>query len=82
MLRWLGYSLEFLLMALGIWVFISPWVLGFSDQTRAAWDNWISGAVIFLLALWAWWTLARPSGQRQRRERRRARPSGDRPASA
>ena len=81
MLRWLGYSIEFLLMALGIWVFISPWVLGFSDQTRAAWDNWITGAVIFLLAFWAWRTLAVPDRRRQTTPRRAARDE-DRPASA
>ena len=80
MLRWSGYAIEFLLMALGIWVFISPWVLGFSDQPRAAWDAWLSGAVIFLLALWAWWSLARPD--RRRQASRRARRGGDRPASA
>jgi membrane associated rhomboid family serine protease len=79
-LRWSGYILEFLLMALGLWVFISPWVLGFSDQPRAAWDAWLSGAVIFLLAFWAWWSLARPD--RRRQASRRARRGGDRPASA
>lgn len=80
MLRWSGYMLEFLLMALGLWVFISPWVLGFSNQSRAAWDAWISGAVIFLLALWAWWSLARPD--RRRQASRRARRGGDTSASA
>lgn len=80
MLRWSGYIIEFLLMALGLWVFISPWVLGFSDQPRAAWDNWITGAVIFLLALCAWWIMAGPRLRRQ--AARRARSDGDRPASA
>ena len=80
MLRWSGFAIEFLLMALGLWVFISPWVLGFSDQSRAAWDAWISGVVIFLLALWAWWSLARPD--RRRQAARRARRGGDTPASA
>ena len=79
MLRWSGYIIEFLLMALGIWVFLSPWVLGFSDQSRAAWDNWITGAVIFLLAAWGWWTLAKPNKQRQ--ASRRTGPGGDTPAS-
>ena len=71
MLRWSGYVIEYLLMALGLWLLLSPWVLGFSDQLRAAWDAWISGTVIFLLALWAWWMLAKPSRRRQESHRTR-----------
>ncbi len=45
-------------MLLAIWLFISPWVLGFADVPRAAWDAWIVGVVVFLLA-WAGLAVAR-----------------------
>jgi hypothetical protein len=36
---------------LGIWVFISPWVLRFAvAQSVEAWSAWIIGALVFLLA--------------------------------
>ncbi len=38
---------------LGAWIFIAPWVLGFSGGRfpGANWDHWIVGALIFLIAL-------------------------------
>lgn len=36
---------------LGIWVFIAPWVLGFTALAAAAWDHWIVGALVFLIAI-------------------------------
>lgn len=38
---------------LGAWVFIAPWILGFAAATGAAWNAWIVGAAIALLALWS-----------------------------
>jgi hypothetical protein len=38
---------------LGIWLFISPWVLGFAYRTGMAWTAWIIGVLVFILALWA-----------------------------
>ena len=38
---------------LGAWIFVAPWVLGFTGLVRASWDHWIVGALIFLLALWS-----------------------------
>ncbi len=43
---------EWLNAALGVWLFISPWVLGIEDVGRAAWDAWIVGALVFILAAW------------------------------
>jgi hypothetical protein len=40
-------------LILGAWVFVSPFVLGFSDNQVALWDNLIFGAVAFLLAGWS-----------------------------
>jgi hypothetical protein len=44
---------EYISMVLGAWIFIAPWVLGFSPLERASWDHWIVGALIFLIALWS-----------------------------
>jgi hypothetical protein len=43
---WQGY----LRAALGIWVFIAPWVLGFTGLAGAAWDHWLTGAAIVLVS--------------------------------
>jgi len=42
---------EWLNLALGIWVFIAPWVLAFAGgKSDAAWDHWIVGALIVLVS--------------------------------
>ncbi len=35
----------------GIWLLISPYVLGFRDSTRATADSMVFGAVVILIAL-------------------------------
>lgn len=40
-------------LILGAWIFISPWVLGFSNHPNVNWDAWLVGGAIFILALWA-----------------------------
>jgi len=37
----------------GIALALSPWVLGFTTVTAAAWNAWLVGAAIALVALWA-----------------------------
>ncbi|HZT87232.1 MAG TPA: SPW repeat protein [Stellaceae bacterium] len=37
----------------GAWIFASPWALGYTHLSAAAWDQWITGALIFLIALWS-----------------------------
>ncbi len=37
----------------GIWLFVSPWVLGFTDQTTLMWSSYISGAALFVFGLWS-----------------------------
>lgn len=39
-------------LILGLWVFVSPWLLGFSDISTALWSNIIIGALIAIFALW------------------------------
>lgn len=43
---------EWINVIAGIWLFIAPWVLGFYDFDRAsAWNQWIVGVIVFLLAI-------------------------------
>jgi hypothetical protein len=42
---------EWVNMAVGIWLFIAPWILGFSGARNAAWDHWVVGLVVFLISL-------------------------------
>src|SRR3954465_3617475 len=39
--------------ALGLWMFVSPWVLGFIGNVEARNSAWALGALVFLMALWA-----------------------------
>jgi hypothetical protein len=50
----------------GAWTFIAPWVLGFAAVAAAAWNAWILGAIIFVLALWAMGSVGEPRGAPQR----------------
>ena len=46
-------TLEWVNAVLGAWLFISPWVLGFSGNGAAAWSAWIVGGLVLIFALWA-----------------------------
>jgi tetrahydromethanopterin S-methyltransferase subunit E len=39
-------------MALGIWLFISPWVLGFHASEALRWNSVVAGLLIAALAAW------------------------------
>ncbi len=43
---------EWIILVLGAWIFVAPWVLGFTPLPKASWDHWIVGALVFLIALW------------------------------
>lgn len=41
-------------LALGVWLLLSPWILGYAGMAAAAWSAWIIGmatAVFFAIAL-------------------------------
>lgn len=42
---------EYVNTVLSIWIFIAPWVLGFAMLSRASWDHWIVGVLIFLFSI-------------------------------
>ena len=44
---------EWVNLALGAWLLISPWLLGFSTATIAMWNAVILGALVVVFAGWA-----------------------------
>lgn len=50
-------------LVLGLWLFVSPWVLGYAGLRSAAWNSWIMGVVVaavsvsalILFAPWQEW---------------------------
>jgi ABC-type uncharacterized transport system permease subunit len=38
-------------LALGVWLFLSPWIFGFDSETAASWNAWLSGIVVAGLAV-------------------------------
>jgi len=43
---------EWINAIIAIWIFISPWVLGFSNEPNAPWNMFMVGAVVFILSIW------------------------------
>ncbi len=41
---------DWLNVILGVWLFLSPWILGFSGAGNAAWNAWIIGVAIVVFA--------------------------------
>jgi len=41
---------EWVDLAAGLWLFLSPWALGFSDHRGATWNAWLCGMAVFALA--------------------------------
>lgn len=37
----------------GAWLFVSPWILGFTAATTGTWAAYVLGAVVVLVAAWA-----------------------------
>lgn len=40
-------------LAIGLWVLISPWLLGFSGITVMMWGNVLAGMALVLMNLWS-----------------------------
>ena len=49
-------------LALGTWLFVSPWALGFSSSALLTWNAVIAGALVVVLAGWA---IVPPQGSSQ-----------------
>lgn len=50
---------EWTILALGVWLLVSPWILGFGISATVAWNVTVSGALVLALA---GWTLAMHGG--------------------
>src|SRR5438477_12073947 len=44
---------EWVNVALGVWLAVSPWLLGFNGVIPAMWNAVIGGILVAVLALWA-----------------------------
>ncbi len=45
-------ELYWVILVLGLWILISPWILGFAAFAPAMWSNVISGVLIIICSLW------------------------------
>jgi len=43
---------EWVDLIIGVWIFFSPWILGFSTISAALWNMLAVGAVVFVLSVW------------------------------
>jgi O-antigen/teichoic acid export membrane protein len=41
---------DWVYLILGVWIFVAPWVLGFTVLVRAKWDHYLVGAGIIVMA--------------------------------
>jgi hypothetical protein len=55
------YGLSWAMCALGVWMIISPWVVGESPDTGVVWNNIIIGALAVILGLVCAGTAAKAS---------------------
>ncbi len=47
-MKWLHWSV----FILGVWILISPWILGYWRITPALWNQVVAGVLVILLSLW------------------------------
>ncbi|HUX35809.1 MAG TPA: SPW repeat protein [Candidatus Paceibacterota bacterium] len=40
-------------LVLGIWILLSPWLLGFSSISIMTWSNLLAGIILILTSVWA-----------------------------
>jgi hypothetical protein len=50
---------EWINLLLGLWLIISPWVLGFASDIHAMWTSVILGIIAALISAWAVWDYQR-----------------------
>jgi SPW repeat len=49
---------------LGVWLVVSPWILGFAALTAALWNHVVVGVLIVVLAAWELWAVRhQPTGR-------------------
>jgi len=43
---------EWIHLAVGGWLFFTPWIFGYVTMTGAAWNAWIVGVLVAAIAIW------------------------------
>lgn len=43
---------DWLNLVLGAWLFFSPWIFSYTTMTNMAWNSYIVGVVVALIAIW------------------------------
>jgi hypothetical protein len=56
-------TLDWITAVVGLWLIASPFVLAFSAEAAAMWNNIIVGVVVIVLAVWAALMVSRPALQ-------------------
>jgi hypothetical protein len=61
-------TLDWVNAAVGVWLVVSPFVLGYAAVVAATWNDILVGAVVIVLAAWAATMVGKPmTPQRQAR---------------
>ncbi len=47
---------EIIVGLFGIWLFLTPWLFGFSSMAAQAWNMWIVGILFLILPIWRYAT--------------------------
>lgn len=58
-------------LALGVWLFFSPWIFGYAQLQPAAWNSYIVGVLVGLISIWGIYAA------RQTRQHARVRSGGE-----
>jgi hypothetical protein len=53
-------------VVLGVWLFVSPWALGYTSTQAGSWNAWVVGVIVAAASLWAA-SLRRPADRLQPR---------------
>lgn len=51
---------EWLNVALGVWLLVSPWLMGYSASTALRWNAVVAGVLVVVFAAWALYEEQRP----------------------
>jgi hypothetical protein len=54
-------TMQWISVIIGIWLIISPWVIGFTGNTGAFWNAIIVGAVLIIIPIWLTYAVRRPT---------------------
>lgn len=47
-------------LVLGLWLIVSPWILGFAANVNAMWTSIILGLLVAAVSIWAVWDIHHP----------------------